>query len=157
MRVPEAKFRRDLHITFPLGEGALQEGHRSGLAVSERLFEKNQLLRKFPLMQSYSTLGLAQPRATSSFSSQCLFKDNLSLCGKGVERNLRGNTCREDNAIPFNLKSVTVIIDNNSNGNNNKDFFQATNSDISRSLSGQHPTPLTQNSVPVMNRTGFFP
>lgn len=34
-------------------------------------------------MQSYSIGGLAQPRATSSFSSQCLFKDNLSLWGKG--------------------------------------------------------------------------
>ena len=84
MRVPEANFRRDLHITFPLGDGALQEGHRTGLEVSARLFLRNQILRKFPLMQSYSTLGLAQPRATSSFSSQCLFKDNLSLCGKGV-------------------------------------------------------------------------
>lgn len=42
VRVPEANFRRDLHITFPLGwEGALQEGHCRGLAVSKGSLKKS--------------------------------------------------------------------------------------------------------------------
>lgn len=66
--------------------------------------DKNPLLRKFLLVQSYSTLCLAQPSVTSPFSSQWLFKDSLSLLGKGEKEPLEKILGLEELAIPFYLE-----------------------------------------------------
>lgn len=69
--------------------------------------EKNPLLRKFLLVQSYPTLCLAQPRATSSFSSRWLFKDSLSLLGKGEKETSKRILALEELAIPFYLEKCS--------------------------------------------------
>lgn len=70
---------------------------------------KSQLLRKFLLMQSYSTLCLAQPRATSSFCSQCLFKDNSSLLSKGERKNIEEMLAEKIKLPPFTWRVLQSL------------------------------------------------
>lgn len=69
---PRNKFQE--RFAYPISIG-VREGKLGGAftwqgnQLALKGSEKNQFLRKFLLIQSYSTLCLAQPRVTSSFSS----------------------------------------------------------------------------------------